>query len=284
MIKLLIWALREMRTDVMDKRPIGIFDSGVGGLTVAKQIIKILPNEDIVYFGDTARVPYGSKSRETVTKFSEQIIRFLITKNVKAVVIACNTVSSNSYESLSETFCDLPIIEVVTPGVESCLKATKNKRVGLIGTKGTVSSGAYERKLKNADSEIQVFKKACPLFVPLAEEGWVDNEIARLTVEEYLRELVEKDIDSIILGCTHYPILKSVIGEFIGEKVIIVDPAKATALKLKEYLHNNDMLTDNKGEGRREFYVSDNYANFDKICESVLHYTCQAEKVDIEKY
>lgn len=268
----------------MDKRPIGVFDSGVGGLTVAKQIIKILPNEDLVYFGDTARVPYGSKSRETVTKFSEQIIRFLLTKDVKAIVIACNTASSNCYESLSETFSELPIIEVVTAGVESCLKATKNKRVGLIGTQGTVSSGAYEKRLKNADSGIQVFNKACPLFVPLAEEGWTDNEIARLTVKEYLTELVEKDIDSIILGCTHYPLFKATIGKFVGEKVTIVDPAKATAVKLKEYLHNNNMLTDNKTEGRREFYVSDNYANFDKMCESVLHYTCKAEKVDIEKY
>ncbi len=268
----------------MDNRPIGVFDSGVGGLTVVKQIIKILPNEDLVYFGDTARVPYGSKSKETVTKFSEQIIRFLKTKNVKAIVIACNTASSNCYESLSETFPELPIIEVVTPGVESCLEATKNKRVGLIGTQGTVTSGAYEKRLKNADSEIKVFKKACPLFVPLAEEGWTDNEIARLTVKEYLSGLVEKDIDSIILGCTHYPLFKATIGEFVGEKVTIVDPAKATALRLKEYLHKNNMLTGNENEGKREFYVSDNYANFNGICKRVLDYTCKAEKIDIEKY
>ncbi|MDO5388310.1 MAG: glutamate racemase [Clostridia bacterium] len=268
----------------MDNRPIGVFDSGVGGLTVVKQIIKILPNEELVYFGDTARVPYGSKSKETVTKFSEQIIRFLKTKNVKAIVIACNTVSSNCYESLSEAFKGLPIIEVVTPGVESCLAATKNKRVALIGTQGTVSSGAYERRLKNADNEIQVFKKACPLFVPLAEEGWTDNEIARLTVKEYISELVEKGIDSIILGCTHYPLFKATIGDFVGEKVAIVDPAKATALKLKEFLENHNMLNESSDEGKRRFYVSDNYANFDKMCESVLHYTCKAEKVDIEKY
>lgn len=268
----------------MDNRPIGIFDSGVGGLTVVKQIIKVLPNEELVYFGDTARVPYGSKSKSTVNKFSEQIIRFLKTKNVKAIVIACNTVSSNCYESLSATFPELPIMEVVTPGVESCLAVTKNKRVGLIGTQGTVSSGAYERRLKNADSEIQVFKKACPLFVPLAEEGWTNNEIAKLTVKEYLSELVNKDIDSIILGCTHYPILKQCIGEFVGEKVTIVDPAKVTALKLKEYLHNNNMLSENTKEGKRQFYVSDTYANFDNVCKIVLKDTCQAEKVDIEKY
>lgn len=268
----------------MDNRPIGVFDSGVGGLTVVKQIIKVLPNENLVYFGDTARVPYGGKSKATVTKFSEQIIRFLKTKNVKAIVIACNTVSSNCYESLSETFPDLPIIEVVTPGVESCLAATKNKKVGLIATQGTVNSGAYEKRLKNADSEIQVYKKACPLFVPLAEEGWTNNEVARLTVKEYLRELVDKHIDSIILGCTHYPLLKACIGEFVGENVTIVDPAKATAVRLREFLESHNMLTDNVGEGKREFYVSDEYANFDKICKNVLNYTCKAEKVDIEKY
>ena len=268
----------------MDNRPIGVFDSGVGGLTVAKQIIKILPCEDIVYFGDTARVPYGAKSPETITKFSEQIIRFLLEKNVKAVVIACNTVSSNCYESLSETFKELPIIEVVTPGVESCLKTTKNKKVGLIGTKGTVTSGAYERRLKAADSEIQVFKKACPLFVPLAEEGWTENDIAKLTVKEYLSELVNNGIDSLILGCTHYPILKATIGEFIGEKITIVDPAKETAHKLMEFLEKNDMLTENEYEGKKEFYVSDNYANFDQLCKRVLKYKCKAEKVDIEKY
>lgn len=268
----------------MDKRPIGVFDSGVGGLTVVKQIIKILPQEDLVYFGDTARVPYGSKSKETVTKFSEQIIRFLKTKNVKAIVIACNTVSSNCFESLSETFSDLPIIEVVTPGVESCLETTKNKRVGLIGTQGTVSSGAYEKRLKSADCEMQVFKKACPLFVPLAEEGWTNNEIARLTVKEYLTELIEKDIDSLILGCTHYPLLKECIGEFVGDRVSIVDPAKATAKSLKNFLVKNNMLTDNLSNAKREFYVSDDYANFDNICRGVLGDTCKAEKVDIEKY
>ena len=268
----------------MDNRPIGVFDSGVGGLTVVKQIMKVLPNENLVYFGDTARVPYGSKSKETVTKFSEQIIRFLLTKDVKAVVIACNTVSSNCYDDLAKKFENLPIIEVVTPGVESCLKATKNNRVGLIGTNGTVSSGAYERKLKKAKEDISFFKRACSLFVPLAEEGWIDNEVAKLTVKEYLKGLVEKDIDTLILGCTHYPILKAVIGQFVGEKVKIVDPAKATAYKLKECLEKNDIINLSLKEGNRKFYVSDNYAHFDKICETVLKYTCKAEKVDIEKY
>lgn len=267
----------------MDNRPIGIFDSGVGGLTVAKQIIKLIPNEDIIYFGDTARVPYGSKSKETVTKFSEQIIRFLKTKDVKVVVIACNTVSSNCYESLTETFPELPIIEVVTPGVESCVATTKNKRVGLIGTQATVASGAYEKKIKNADPEIKVFKKACPLFVPLAEEGWANNEVAKLTAKEYLQEIIDQDIDSIILGCTHYPILKACIGETVGEKVTIVDPAKATAIKLQKFLKDNNIQSDREN-GTHKFYVSDNNSQFDSVCKRVLSEGCIAEQIDIEKY
>lgn len=267
----------------MDNRPIGVFDSGVGGLTVVKQIIKAMPYEHTIYFGDTARVPYGSKSRETVTKFSSQIIRFLKTKDVKAVVIACNTVSSNCYEALTEEFPDLPIIEVVTPGVETCLATTKNNKVGLIGTEGTVSSGAYEKRLKAANKDIQVFKKACPLFVPLAEEGWTDNDVAFRTAEIYLNELVEKGIDSIILGCTHYPILKSCIGTVVGENVKIVDPAKATALKAKAYLTDHNMLSSSTAENH-VFYVSDNNAKFNIICERVLHKEFHAQQIDIEKY
>lgn len=267
----------------MDNRPIGIFDSGVGGLTVVKQVMKILPNEDLIYFGDTARVPYGSKSKETVTKFSEQIIRFLKTKDVKAVVIACNTVSSNCYEDLTVSFPDLPIIEVVTPGVESCIATTKNKRVGLIGTQGTVSSGAYERRLKQADKDIEVYNKACPLFVPLAEEGWTNNQVAKLTAQIYLQELIDKGIDSIILGCTHYPILKACIGETVGQEVTIVDPAKATAVRLKNYLNAHSMQCSEK-QGTHSFYVSDKNSHFNSICKRVLKESCKAEQIDIEKY
>ncbi len=265
----------------MDNRPIGIFDSGVGGLTVVKQVIKALPNEDIIYFGDTARVPYGSKSKETVTKFSSQIIRFLLSKNVKAVIIACNTVSSNSYDELIKEF-DLPVMEVVTPGAEACLKETKNKIVGIIGTEATVKSGAYEKKLVSLDREIKVYSKACPLFVPLAEEGWTDNGISRETAEIYLKELLEKGIDSIVLGCTHYPLLKRCIGKVVGENVKIIDPAAATARKTKEYLKKHDMLGEN--HGRAEFYVSDNTEKFSFICRGVLKKDCTAKKIEIEKY
>ena len=215
----------------MDKRPIGIFDSGVGGLTVVKEVIRELPFEETVYFGDTARVPYGSKSKETVTKFSSQIIRFLKSKNVKAVIIACNTVSSNSFEELREEFPNLPIIEVVGPGAESCIKATKNNIVGVIGTEATIKSGAYEKRIKALDPKIKVYSKACPLFVPLAEEGWTNNEVAKQTANIYLKELIETGMDCILLGCTHYPLLKACIGETVGKEVKIIDPAAATAKK-----------------------------------------------------
>lgn len=265
----------------MDNRPIGVFDSGVGGLTVVKQVVKVLPHENIIYFGDTARVPYGSKSKETVTKFSSQIIRFLLSKNVKSVIIACNTVSSNSYGDLVKEF-SLPITEVVTPGAETCLKATKNKIVGIIGTEATIKSGAYEKKLTQKDKNIKVYQKACPLFVPLAEEGWTDNEIAKKTAEIYLKSLLDKGVDSIILGCTHYPLLKKCIGAVAGENVKIIDPAAAAAKKMKELLKSLSMLGENKGD--IQFYVSDNSEKFSLICRSVLKKDCAAEKIDIEKY
>lgn len=267
----------------MDNRPIGVFDSGVGGLTVVKQVIKFLPNEDIIYFGDTARVPYGSKSKETVTKFSEQIIRFLNSKNVKAIIIACNTVSSNCFEYLKKKF-DIPIIEVVTPGVKSCIDATQNNVVGIIGTEATVRSGAYERKLKHINPHIKVYSKACPLFVSLAEEGWVDNEIAKLTAAVYLKELTDKGIDSIVLGCTHYPILKACIGEIVGQNVHIVDPAAATALYTKDFLCRKDMLSGKDKKGNITFFVSDNTSKFDFISALVLKEKYDAVIVDIEKF
>ena len=219
----------------MDNRPIGIFDSGVGGLTVVKEIVKCLPNENIVYFGDTARVPYGDKSKDVVTKYSKQIVRFLMTKNVKAIIAACNTVSSNSMEELRKEF-DIPFVGVVEPGVKSVLETTKNKKVGIIGTEATVRSGMYSRLIHQADSSIEVFSKPCPLFVPLAEEGWYENDVAKMTASIYLDELICCGIDTLLLGCTHYPLLKQCIGETIGDEIKIVDPAKNTAFSIKEIL------------------------------------------------
>lgn len=266
----------------IDERAIGIFDSGVGGLTVVKQVIDVLPTENIIYFGDTARVPYGSKSKESVYKFSCQIINFLIEKNVKAIIIACNTVSSNCYEDLKSKFSNIPIIEVLEAGVSSALKITKNKKIGVIGTEATINSNEYEKKIKNRLQDAQVYSKACPLFVPLAEEGFLENDITIDVAKIYLDDFNKNNIDSIILGCTHYPLLKNSIKKVLGVNISIIDPAFETALKIKQYLIDNNM-TNNNG-GKYKFYVSDKNNKFDFICSLVLGKTQNAEKVNIEKY
>ncbi len=267
----------------MDTRPIGVFDSGVGGLTVVKQIMKVMPHENIVYFGDTARVPYGTKSREAVTKYSKQNVRFLLSKDVKAIIVACNTASSNSLDDLRHTF-DVPLFGVVVPGVEEALRSTKNKKIGVIGTAGTVRSGAYERMICEQDEEMQVFSKACPLFVPLAEEGWTDNEVSHQAAKRYLTELVATGIDSLVLGCTHYPLLKRCIGTTVGDAIKLVDPAKATAKQVKRFLEERESLNENDTEGKRQFYLSDQTDTFRFICQKALKHGYQAEIIDIEKY
>ncbi|WP_313529833.1 glutamate racemase [Anaerotignum sp.] len=267
----------------MDKRPIGIFDSGVGGLTVVKQVMKVMPHENIVYFGDTARLPYGSKSKEVVTKFSKQDVRFLLTKEVKAIIVACNTASSNSLEELHRTF-DVPIFGVVDAGVAEALRTTQNKKIGVIGTAGTVRSGAYENMICQKDGQMQVFSKACPLFVPLAEEGWTENEVARLAAEKYLVELMEKGIDSLVLGCTHYPLLKRCIGTTVGDNVKLVDPAKATAKQVKLFLQEKGLGNTGEALGERTFYLSDSTDMFYSICQKALKQGYTAEIIDIEQF
>ena len=267
----------------MDTRPIGVFDSGVGGLTVVKQIMKVMPHENIVYFGDTARVPYGTKSKEAVTKYSKQNVRFLLSKEVKAIIVACNTASSNSLDALRETF-DVPIFGVVVPGVEEALRSTKNKKIGVIGTPGTVRSGAYERMICEQDNEMQVFTKACPLFVPLAEEGWTDNEVSRQAAKRYLEELVATGIDSLVLGCTHYPLLKRCIGQTVGEAIKLVDPAKATARRVMAFLKEHDLLNESEGIGEKQFYLSDSTDTFRFVCQKALKHPYEPEIIDIEMY
>jgi len=266
----------------MNNNPIGIFDSGVGGLTVASEIISAMPNENIVYFGDTARVPYGDKSRETVTKFSKQIIRFLLSKNVKAVIIACNTASSNSYPELVGEF-DIPIFEMVGYGMSAALSATKNKKIGVIGTEATIRSGAYERAIKQADGDSMVYAKACPLFVPLVEEGWTENVVAESTVEIYLRNLVDKNIDTLLLGCTHYPLLKNLIQKTAGA-TSVVNPAVCAAESIKKFLFENNMAASPQNISEKTFFVSDNTEKFDKISKIVLNKSFDAVKVDIEAF
>ena len=197
-----------MKTD--REAPIGVFDSGVGVLTVAREIMRNLPSEKIVYFGDTARVPYGSKSKEPVIRYSRQIIRFLQEQQVKAIVIACNTASAFALDAVKDEF-DLPIIGVIEPGAKVAAAQTRNKKVGVLGTVGTIGPGIHAEYLKSLDPEITVYGKACPLFVPLVEEGWLHDPVTDEVVARYLKELQEKDIDTLILGCTHYPLLRSTI-------------------------------------------------------------------------
>lgn len=267
----------------MDNRPIGVFDSGVGGLTVVKEVMKVMPHENIVYFGDTARLPYGSKSKEAVTKFSKQDVRFLLTKDVKAIIVACNTASSNSLDALQAAF-DVPIFGVIEAGVGEALRATKNNRIGIIGTAATVRSGAYKDMICQKNAEISVFSKACPLFVPLAEEGWTENEVATLTAKSYLAELMEKKVDSVVLACTHYPLLKRCIGEVIGEDVKLVDPARATAKQVKRYLQTNEILNESQIDGSRHFFLSDKTDMFTSICKKALKKHYEAEIIDIEQF
>ena len=254
----------------MNNRPIGVFDSGLGGLTVLREIMKITPSENIVYFGDTARVPYGPRSKETIMKYTFQAIDFLISKNVKAIVIACNTATARALKEANEKY-DLPIIGVIEAGARTAAYTTNNKIVGIIGTDGTIRSKAYNIEIAKIDPDIKIIDKACPLFVPIVEEGWANTDIASLTAKRYLEELMDKGIDSLVLGCTHYPLLKRTIGEIVGEKVKLVNPAKETAKDLKQILEDNNMLRDDVEEvPKYEYYVSDIPEKFAAIAEEFL--------------
>ncbi len=269
--------------------PIGVFDSGVGGLTVAREIMRQIPNEKIVYFGDTARVPYGSKSKDTITRFSRQIVRFLETQEVKAIVVACNTASAYALDEL-EKEVDIPIIGVVRPGAKVAAEATKNGKIGVIATEGTISSGIYSSYIKQIKKDAKVIGKACPLFVPLVEEGlWEDpvtDEIARRYLTEFSEQ--DKDIDTLILGCTHYPLIRSTLGRIIGDKVTLVNPAYETARELKELLIEKDLLNDKElglGDNRYQFFVSDKADKFQNFANSIIKYGILSAKViNIEEY
>ena len=270
-----------------DKRaPIGVFDSGVGGLTVAREIMKQIPNERIIYFGDTARVPYGSKSKTTITRFTKQIIRFLMTQNVKALVIACNTMSAYAIDEV-ERDIDLPVIGVVKPGARVAATETKNKRIGVIATEGTIGSGMYERFINRIDPGVEVLGKACPLFCPLVEEGMLDDPVTDEIARRYLKDLMDKDIDTLIMGCTHYPLLAPALKKLVGDKVRLVNPAYETARELKVMLDKEDMLNDLPfgADERHEFYVSDLADKFRQFAAKILDDPgLTTEIVDIEKY
>ncbi len=253
-----------------DNRPIGVFDSGVGGLTVVGQMREILPHEDLVYFGDTARVPYGTKSKETITRFSIENVEFLMRHDVKLVVVACNTASSLSLDFLKRCF-KVPIIGVIEPGAKAAVGSTRNGRIGVIGTAATISSGAYEKAIKKIKPDSSVFTGSCPLFVPLVEEGWADKKVSGEIASIYLSPLKKKRIDTLILGCTHYPILKNVIRKVMGGRVLLIDSAKEVAKEARLILDSCGLL--NRAQDKEpvyKFFVSDEPGRFVKTAERFL--------------
>jgi len=237
-----------------DARPIGIFDSGIGGLTVLHEIERLLPAEDLIYLGDTARVPYGTKSRETVIRYSLENSRFLLSMDVKAVVAACNSASAVSIPELRSSF-NIPILGVIEAGVEEAMRSTNGGNIGVIGTHATIESGRYDELLKQKGAK-NVVSKACPLFVPLAEEGWTDNPVAEQIARIYLEPFKGNGVDTLILGCTHYPLLQNVIGKVCGPDVVLVNSAHAAALKLKDTLEQKGLVNES-GSGNQKFYVTD---------------------------
>lgn len=267
--------------------PIGIFDSGVGGLTVAREIMRQIPNERLIYFGDTARVPYGNKSKETVTKFSKQIIRFLKTQNVKAIVVACNTASAYALDEIEKEL-DIPIIGVVKPGAKVAAEVTRNKKVGVIATAGTIQSQIYTEYIQGIQKDIQVIGKACPLFVPLVEEGLLEDPVTDEIATRYLNELKDIDIDTLILGCTHYPLIRSTVGRIMGEGVTLVNPAYETAIELRSLLERENLLnpsTQRLGTNQYQFFVSDGADKFKVFANSILKYgILSAQVIHIEEY
>ncbi|MFZ0455731.1 MAG: glutamate racemase [Ignavibacteriaceae bacterium] len=264
------------------EKPIGVFDSGIGGLTVVKRLASTLPAEDIVYFGDTARVPYGSKSNSTVIEYSFQDTKFLLSKNVKAVVVACNTASSIALDELKKNF-DLPIIGMINPGAKSAISSTKNGKIGVIGTRATISNKAYSNEIRKIEPSLVVYEKACPLFVPLAEEGWMNHKATYEIAEEYLKELRDLKIDTLVLGCTHYPILSEVIQNVIGDNVKLIDSGVASATIIKEELSRTDLYTNRNTPGNYDFYVSDIPVKFKEVAELFLgRPVTEVHKVDLE--
>ena len=270
----------------LNHAPIGVFDSGVGGLTVAREIMRQIPDERIVYFGDTARVPYGSKSPNTIIRYSRQIIRFLRTKNVKAIVVACNTASAFALETIKPEL-DIPIIGVVKPGAKVAAQTTQNGKIGVIGTEGTIRSEIYTKTIHRENKDAQVMGRACPLFVPLVEEGWIKDPVTVAVAERYLQPFKESDIDTLILGCTHYPLLRSTIGQIMGEGVTLVNPAYETALELGRLLKEQNMQSTGQGQSDfpYRFYVSDLAEKFKGFANSILPFDVEkTQKIDIEKY
>ena len=271
----------------MSNAPIGVFDSGLGGLTAVRQLRRILPNEDIVYFGDTGRVPYGTRSNSTMKRYSMQDAKFLLKHNVKMIIAACGTVSSVA----SNLKNDLPVhyTGVVSPTCFAAAKATKKKKIGVIGTSATINSHSYRDLIHGFDSEIEVVEQDCPLFVPLVESGFIDKDdpITRLTIERYLEPVMKAEVDTIILGCTHYPIIKKAISQVVGDSVRLIDSGKETAIYAAKILKQNNLLcADKERKGKNEFYVSDTPDGFENVASVFLgeNVSYTVEQINIELY
>lgn len=265
--------------------PIGVFDSGVGGLTVAKEIMRQLPDEQIVYFGDTARVPYGSKSKKTIITYTRQIVRFLRSKDVKAIVVACNTASAYALETVRSEV-PLPMIGVVKPGAKAAAEATRNGRIGVIGTEGTIRSGIYNEFLNATDPNVKVFGRACPLFVPLVEEGWLQDPVTVEVARRYIADLTRDDIDTLVLGCTHYPLLRKLIRGIVGDSVTLVNPAYETAITLREMLKEKGLAHEMRERPpEHTFFVSDGAEKFREFANSILPCeVVETKDVNIESF
>ncbi len=269
----------------MNNKSIGVFDSGLGGLTAVKQIMQELPNENIIYFGDTGRVPYGTRSRDTILKYTRGDIRFLRTFDVKIIVIACGTASSAALPMIKNEF-DVPIVGVIDAAVYAAVRATRNGKIGVIGTSGTIKSGEYEKQIKAYDGNMEVYSKACPMFVPLVENGYFDSPVTKLIVEEYLEEIRSKGVDTLILGCTHYPLLAKTIGEYMGGGVTLINSGAEVAKYLKKKFDREMMHSAATDEEQYRYYVSDDISSFEELGGIFLEREIngQVSKIDIEKY
>ena len=265
-----------------NRSPIGIFDSGIGGLTVLKEIFGKLPHENTIYLGDTARVPYGIRSPETVTRYSFENTRFLSAKQIKILVIACNTASSISLDAVRANF-PVPVVGVIEPGAKAAAAATRNRKVGVIGTEATVRSNSYTRAIRALDSSIEVFSIPCPLFVPIVEEGWTEDRITEMVAEKYLASVREKGVDTLVLGCTHYPLLKPVLSKVMGQGVRLIDSAIETAQEIRAKLEALSLLNDASGTVKHEFYVTDSPQKFLSVGERFLGSKIEhIEKTELE--
>lgn len=263
--------------------PIGVFDSGLGGLTVVRELVQRLPNESILYFGDTARVPYGPKSSPTVQRYSQEAAAFLQSQGVKLLVIACNTATAHAFSALSNSL-DIPVIGVIEPGARAAAAATRTQRIGVIGTAGTIHSGAYDYAVRRLLPDARVYAQPCPLFVPIVEEGFSHHEVARLTAREYLTPLTEVDVDVVVLGCTHYPLLRDVIAEAMGPAVTLVDSAEETARDVEQLLTDR-MLLNTSDPVKHQFFSSDSPLRFREVAHRFVgDLVRQVERVNVERH